>query len=77
MIVRTIKIKQETVDKLRYSSKFNRSSTFMNQLRDEGSQVGRQWLADWPDKVGRYPKDAAYREIPTTGPPCFRGFLTL
>jgi NTE family protein len=76
VIVRTIKIKQETVDKLRYSSKFNRSSTFMNQLRDEGGQVGRQWLADWPDKVGRYPKDAAYREIPTTGPPSFRGFLT-
>ena len=45
-------------------------------LRDEGGQVGRQWLADWPDKVGRYPKDAAYREIPTTGPPSFRGFLT-
>ena len=67
---------QETVDKLRYSSKFNRSSNFMNQLRDEGSQVGRQGLADWPDKVRRYPKDAAYREIPT-GPPSFRGFLTL
>jgi NTE family protein len=74
VIVRTIKIKQETVDKLLYSSKFDRSATFMNQLRDEGRQVARHWLNDWPDKVGRYPEDAAYRKIPTTGGPFFRGY---
>jgi NTE family protein len=74
VIVRTIKIKQETVDKLRYSSKFNRSATLTNQLRDEGRQVARDWLNKWPTSVGCYPEDAAYREIPTTGRPSFRGF---
>ena len=74
VIVRTIKIKQETVDNLRYSSKFNRSSNFMNQLRDEGRQVARHWLNKWPDKADCYPRDAAYREIPTTGRPSLRGF---
>jgi NTE family protein len=73
VIVRSIKIKQETVDKLRYSSKFNRSAGFMKQLREEGREVARHWLSDWPDRVGCYPKDAAYREIRTTGR-SLRGF---
>jgi NTE family protein len=66
--VRTIKMEEETADKLRYSSKFNRSRDFMEQLRKEGRVVARDWLDRWPDKVGCYPEDAAYREIPTTGP---------
>ena len=68
MTVRTIKMEEETADKLRYSSKFNRSRDFMEQLRKEGRVVARDWLDRWPDKVGCYPEDAAYREIPTTGP---------
>jgi NTE family protein len=71
--VRTIKIKQETVDKLRYSSKFNRSVDFMGVLREEGRKVARGWLIDWPN-VGCYPEDAAYRPIPTTVGPFYPGF---
>lgn len=58
--VRTIKMKKETADELRYSSKFNRSREFMDQLRNEGREVARAWLDRWPDGVGAYPDDAAY-----------------
>jgi NTE family protein len=57
--VRTIKMKEQTADKLRYSSKFDRSWDFMDQLRKEGEAVAREWLRHWPD-VGRYPEDAGY-----------------
>jgi NTE family protein len=60
VIVRTIKMKEETVDELRYSSKFDRSREFMDQLRQEGREVGRGWLDRWPD-VGCYPEDTSYR----------------
>jgi NTE family protein len=60
--VRTIKMKAQTADELRYSSKFNRSRSFMDQLRREGHEVARDWLNRWPH-VGHYPKDAAYREL--------------
>jgi hypothetical protein len=66
--VRTIKMEGKTADKLRYSSKFNRSRDFMDQMRKEGRVVARDWLDSWPEKVGCYPEDAAYRKIPTTGP---------
>ena len=59
--VRTIKMKKKTADELRYSSKFNRSREFMDQLRKEGGEVARDWLDRWPDGVGLYPDDAAYR----------------
>jgi NTE family protein len=59
--VRTIKMKETTADNLQYSSKFNRSRAFMEQLRDEGRKVARNWLNDWrANKVGEYPQDAAY-----------------
>jgi NTE family protein len=61
VIVRTIKMKEETVDELRYSSKFDRSREFMDQLRKEGRAVARNWLDHWPDSIGQYPEDAAYR----------------
>jgi NTE family protein len=61
VIVRTIKMKEETADELRYSSKFDRSREFMDQLRNEGRAVARDWLDRWPDGVGCYPEDAAYR----------------
>jgi NTE family protein len=69
--VRTIKMKEKTADELRYSSKFNRSRDFIDQLRAEGRAVARDWLADWPNwfaagpnsKIGCYPDDAGYRKI--------------
>ena len=59
--VRTIKMKKETADELRYSSKFDRSRDFMDQLREEGRAVARDWLDRWrKNNVGCYPEDAAY-----------------
>jgi NTE family protein len=66
--VRTIKMEEETADKLRYSSKFNRSRDFMYQLRKEGRAVARDWLDRWPEKAGCYPEDAAYRKFQPTRP---------
>ena len=60
VVVRTIKMKQKTADELRYSSKFDRSREFLDQLRLEGHAVARDWLDRWPDNVGCYPEDAAY-----------------
>jgi NTE family protein len=60
--VRTIKMKEKTADELRYSSKFDRSREFMDQLRIEGRTVARDWLDGWPEKTGCYPDDAGYRE---------------
>jgi NTE family protein len=61
VVVRTIKMKQEIADELRYSSKFDRSPEFMDRLRQEGHAVARDWLECWPNDVGCYPEDAAYR----------------
>jgi NTE family protein len=62
--VRTIMMKEETADELRYSSKFDRSREFMRQLRAEGREVARDWLDRWHrHEVGCYPEDAAYRKI--------------
>lgn len=60
--IRTIKMTQPTADKLRFSSKFNRSREFMNELRAEGRAVAKQWLSRWPQSAQseRYPDDAAY-----------------
>ena len=57
--VRTIKMTQKTADELRYSSKFNRSRGFTDQLRDEGTAEGRKWLNRWPN-LEAWPKDAGY-----------------
>ena len=63
--VRTIKMRRETAWGLRYTSKFDRDPGHLNQLRDEGSSIARQWLADWR-KLGAdfptYPNDARYPE---------------
>jgi len=58
--VRTIKMTQTTADALRYSSKFDRSRAFTDQLRNEGRLVARDWLNRWPHDVGKWPADAAY-----------------
>jgi len=57
--IRTIKMKKETADSLRLSSKFNRSVAFLDKLRTEGRDVAREWLSRWPQKEC-YPDDAAY-----------------
>jgi len=59
--VRTIKMTKKTADELRYSSKFDRSRDFMDRLRSEGREVGRDWLNSWnANKAKEYPEDAAY-----------------
>jgi NTE family protein len=60
LTVRTIKMTQGIADNLMYSSKFNRSRAFMDQMRQEGRNVARAWLANWPHGVGTYPQDATY-----------------
>jgi NTE family protein len=63
IVVRTIKMTKETADKLRFSSKFNRSRDFLEQLRAEGRAVAEEWLSRWhpdPPPKNRYPDDAAY-----------------
>ena len=58
--VRTIKMSKTTADSLRYSSKFDRSEAFMNQLRQEGERVARNWLNLWNlNQVPEYPADVA------------------
>jgi len=62
--VRTIKMEKKTADDLSYSSKFDRSRAFMDDLRKEGRKVARDWLDRWhKGNVGAYPEDAAYRNI--------------
>ena len=68
MTVRTIKMEEKTADNLRYSSKFNRSRDFLEQLRCEGHKVARDWLKRWPNDEDCYPQDAAYRPVPVTKP---------
>jgi NTE family protein len=58
VIVRTIKMTQNTADELQYSSKFDRSSAFTDRLRQEGRLVAKAWLANWP--TNNYPQDAAW-----------------
>lgn len=57
--IRTIKMTEETADQLRAWSKFDRSRSFIDRLRAEGSQVAKAWLGRWPD-VDCWPNDAAY-----------------
>jgi NTE family protein len=61
VVVRTIKMRKETCDELQYSSKFNRSRDVLHRLRDEGRDVGEEWLRGWPDHLDCYPDDAGYR----------------
>jgi NTE family protein len=62
--VRTIKMSERTANKLRYSSKFDRSAEFVDELRAEGREIARDWLERWSEgKAGCYPEDAGYRPI--------------
>jgi NTE family protein len=62
--VRSIKMHEATANKLRYSSKFDRSAELMRELRAEGQEVARDWLGRWKKgEVGCYPSDAGYRPI--------------
>jgi NTE family protein len=55
--VRTIKMTRGTADHLQYSSKFDRSGAFLEEMRTEGQNVARAWLNNWPH-VKEYPEDA-------------------
>jgi NTE family protein len=61
VVVRTIKMRKQTCDELQYSSKFNRGRDVLNRLRDEGLEVGEEWLRDWPNHMTCYPDDAGYQ----------------
>jgi NTE family protein len=67
--VRTIKMTGETARRLRSTSKFDRSPSHIEMLRDEGQTVAKQWLRDWR-ALGRdfaaYPNDARYPESKPT-----------
>lgn len=63
--VRTIKMTKETASELRTSAKFDRSRGFIDKLRKEGEEVGKDWLTKWPydndkEKCFCYPNDVAY-----------------
>lgn len=62
VVVRTIKMRQQTCDELQYSSKFDRSLEFLDKLRAEGYEVATEWLGTWntPDEEC-YPRDAGYK----------------
>jgi NTE family protein len=57
--VRTIKMTKSRADNLMYSSKFDRSRAFMDEMRQEGRDQAQAWLANWPN-VPTYPQDATY-----------------
>jgi NTE family protein len=57
--IRSIKMTKKTADDLAYSSKFDRSRTFLDQLREEGRAVAKDWISNWPN-VGAFPQDAGY-----------------
>jgi NTE family protein len=57
--IRSIKMTKGTADNLAYSSKFDRSRAFLDQLRGEGRAAGKDWIENWPN-VGTYPQDAGY-----------------
>lgn len=58
--VRTLKMRRATARKLRPSSKFDRSPSYIDDLRREGNEVAQKWLDNWPHTVGEYPQDASY-----------------
>lgn len=64
--VRSIVMDKKIADNLSYSSKFDRSQAFMDEMCREGRSVARKWLHDWGKKPGKgypkkeYPEDAAY-----------------
>jgi len=64
--VRSVVMDKKIADNLSYSSKFDRSQAFMDEMCREGRSVARKWLHDWGKKPGKgypkkeYPEDAAY-----------------
>jgi NTE family protein len=63
--IRTIKMTKRTAMRLKYSSKFDRSRAFVEELRDEGYAEAQKWLNLWrQNKAGEYPDDAGYPNYP-------------
>ena len=65
VVIRTIKMRDEISDELLFSSKFDRSKKFLDELRQQGEEVAGKWLDDWrAGKAGSYPDDAAHKDRP-------------
>lgn len=62
IIIRTIKMRQTTVEDLDPASKFDRSRALIERLQREGEDIAGAWLAAWPDGVGSWPADALYTD---------------
>ncbi|HXX09854.1 MAG TPA: hypothetical protein VEJ43_17500, partial [Pseudolabrys sp.] len=59
--VRSIVMDKNVADSLSYSSKFDRSQTFMDKMRHHGQKVAHAWLHKWENNAaGEYPEDAGY-----------------
>jgi NTE family protein len=64
--VRTIKMTRGTAQRLRVTSKLDRSRRHLTALCDEGKAVAQEWLRDWRtlgDQFAEYPDDARYPEL--------------
>ena len=61
--VRSIVMDKKIADDLSYSSKFDRSQAFMDEMCREGRKVARKWLHRWEKNTAQeYPEDAAYSD---------------
>jgi NTE family protein len=61
--VRSIVMDKKLADNLSYSSKFDRSREFMDEMCREGRNVARTWLDRWENNLAKeYPQDAAYAD---------------
>jgi len=59
--VRSIVMDKNFADSLSYSSKFDRSHAFMDEMRQHGQKVTHAWLHKWEtNAAGEYPEDAGY-----------------
>jgi NTE family protein len=47
IVIRTIKMRRSTAERLDLASKFDRSASLVERLRREGEDVAAAWLRDW------------------------------
>jgi NTE family protein len=61
--VRTIKMTEQTVFGMRYTTKFDRDPAHLARLREEGKAIAAEWLQGWRQRGAdfpSYPDDARY-----------------
>ena len=71
VVVRTIKMRRDTAQRLRSSTKADRSWHHLKDLHDEGRAVAEKWLADWRTQGQAfecYPNDASYPDGESVAP---------